>query len=603
MSRNYLLFMPSLIQRNDPPQIAYRSDITSEVYYGRQTNVPATLLVLNKLSVRGEKLNGIIMLCSDQVLNDAVSIEGKTQTTYEYYHDTIAAEMRKLGYSETEIDSAFVKFLLNEINPGSWSSMDKVQNEMLDLIGNDPSADETTLFVDYTGGLRSASMLLIFFSKLLESQGVKVEDVFYSNISRTEPGHGDIESCMDTYHVFDYLEAFITKDVDRIITLHSRDWGKDDLTEVFIRTKEAQEEIRRENYNYVTDADREAIPVSQGIDILQRLSIEYINKVRENLSVTGAIKESTLKRNVKDASQRIKEHGLEMIIKKGIISWKSSKYSEGDKKKKAFDAYASYYHSYIVFIQKMIKELDFSNREQLKADFKTYCEKHYALKPLPYISAAGTININYLIENEFSYCCRDHQKKLEDALIDEIVSCNGNRTAILDAVKKYQNVRTCYIGAYLGRKSNEKEWGGKKAKNRKKPPTSFPFANSFGSYTFTNVYGCKENDKAVWYDQEYKKALRIAIARFYNASDEVRMRSYVAVKDNIINQSRVFSPVVFPGLFTVDEEFVDSFGRYILLMDNLRIGRNMFTHEGENTSEEDESKMAEMIFEFLEWVE
>ena len=249
--------MPSLISRDNPPPIAYRSDETGEIYYGRQTNIPASLLVLNKLNSRGEKLDGLIMLCSDEVLDKAVSIGSKTQTTFEYYRTAISDEMRELGYSEYEIDSLFVKYLLNEINPGSWSSMDKVQTEMFALIGsgNENSANETRLFVDYTGGLRSASMLLVFFSKLLESQGAKVEDVFYSNISRTEPGHGDIESCMDTYRVFDYLNAFAAKNLDELKRVFMQD-ADEDFGLLIQRTREAQKKNQRGRFSEITDADR-----------------------------------------------------------------------------------------------------------------------------------------------------------------------------------------------------------------------------------------------------------------------------------------------------------------------------------------------------------
>lgn len=578
MSRNYLLFMPSLIQRNDPPQIAYRSDITSEVYYGRQTNVPATLLVLNKLNVRGEKLSGIIMLCSDQVLNDAVSIESKTQTTYEYYHDTIAAEMRKLGYSETEIDSAFIKFSLNEINPGSWSSMDKVQNEMLDLIGidNDTCPDETTLFVDYTGGLRSASMLLIFFSKLLESQGVKVEDVFYSNISRTEPGHGDIESCMDTFEIFNYLNAFATENLDELKRVFSRDEDRE-FGSLIQRTREAQKKNQRGKFSEITDTDRETVYITDEMDILHRIAAKQINDVRSSLTPESEIKSLANDNDSERAAQRVKEHGLDLLMEKGIVTWKSDYYKTSEQIKNAFYAYARYYCSYLDFVRDMLMALDLTKESgDLWKDYLHYTEERYTLIPLQ--KPRG--NIAPAFEKEFDKKYSDLTDEMKLELVRNIRESADNADRILQIVDDYGFKRKCSISAYLN--------GGK---------GGFPFANLLNGWSYSRMAG------NYWYDDQYKDSLDETMQKICRLSTSERDRFMEIVMNDIKMLVRAFPPVLCDKLFTVRSDSASSFGENVLLMDSIRRERNLFTHDGEKATEDDEKNMNRLIFDFLNWLD
>lgn len=576
MRRNYLLFMPSLIKRNDPPQIAYRSDVTDKVYYGRQTNVPASLLVLNKLNGRGEKLNGIIMICSDQVLNDAVSVEGKTQTTYEYYHDTIAAEMRQLGYSEIEIDSAFVKFSLNEINPGSWSSMDKVQKEMLDLIDNDSSADEATLFVDYTGGLRSASMLLVFFSKLLESQGVKVEDVFYSNISSPGLGHGDIESCMDTYHIFNYLNAFATESLDELGRVFSQDEDKE-FNSLIQETRRAQKKNKRGKYSEITESDREAVSITEEMDILHRIAAKQINDVRGSLTPESDIRNLAIDNDSERAVQRVKEHGLDLLIKKGIIKWKSDFYNTDKKIKNAFYAYARYYRSYLDFIHAMLLCLDFSKEtNELWEEFSDYTERMFKLVPLS--KPKGGIAPAH--EREFERKFSDVSAELKSKLIINIREGGNDVNKILQIVDNYIFKRDCCISAYLN--------GGN---------GGFPFANILNGWSYSRMGGNK------WYDDQYKSSLNRKMWNLCRLPTSERERVRGIVVNDICSLAEAFPPVLCEMLFTVREDTIHSFGVNTLLMDSIRLGRNLFTHAGEKTTEDDETRMNQFIFDFLNWLD
>ena len=180
MRRNYLLFMPSLMQ-NNCRAIRYTATDSNLIFTGHQTNIPATEYLIDKLAANGEKLDQILLLCSDEVMQQPIvlSAEEPPVTTLTYYIRTISDWMRRYDYTEEEIQGVFFPYALNEINPGDRRSMESVQAVIQERIKGEGSK---TLYLDYTGGLRSASMLLLLFARMLENEGVKVADVLYSSI-------------------------------------------------------------------------------------------------------------------------------------------------------------------------------------------------------------------------------------------------------------------------------------------------------------------------------------------------------------------------------------------------------------------------------------
>ncbi len=583
MRKNYLLFMPSLISRNNPPRIAYRSDEIDEVYYGFQTNVPASMLVLSKLAHRGEQLNGIIMLCSKEVLNNSVHINGKVITTYDHYAETISERMREFGYNDEDIHSAFVKFPLNEINPGSWSSMDTVQNEMLSLISGDDNAaaDEMTLFVDYTGGLRSASMLLVFFSKLLESQGVKVEDVFYSNISKVDSktglGEGKIESCMDTYRVFDYLSAFTAESLDKLDQVFSFD-DNEDFRKLIKQTIEAKKKNQRGKYTEITESDRETVSITDKMDILHRIAAKKVNEVRSSLTAENEIRNLAKVNDTERAIQRIKEHGLDMLIEKGIITWNSISYKSSEQVKNAFYAYVRYYRSYLDFAREMLLNLDLSKEPaDLWDDYINFTEERYMLIPSP--RPKGSVAPAF--ENEFNKRYSDVVYEMKSNLVKSIRENANNADRIIQIVDEYNNKRKCFISAYLN--------GGK---------GGFPFANILNGRTYSRL------GYDIWYDEEYKDSLdnRMRIVCGLSTNERESIRGVVA-RNGISSLASAFPPIMHDKLFTVREDFASLFGVIVLLMDSIRMGRNRFQHEGEKVTDGVERSMNQFVFDFLHWLE
>ena len=575
MNLNYLLFMPSLMQDNCSP-IEYSAVDTNTVFTGLQTNIPATEYIIDKLASRQEKLQKIILLCSGEVIqkNIVSDMLEAPMTTYEYYVQTISACMAKYGYSETEIKNAFFQINLQNVNPGDRRSMESVQSIILNQIAE---AEEKHLFLDYTGGLRSASMLLLLFARLLENWDVRVEDVLYSSIYRERDGkrRGQIESCMDTYRLFDYLDAFTNARSGNLNLLGQLTSAKGDtaLANAIQSTMEAMKKAQYGKFSEISKSDKDTIPDTGGRNLVDDISIELINIQRVALTPEDSVKGDVTSGNVISATQKIREQGLQMLIEKKYIIWRSELFREKDKQNSAFFAYAHYYRSYLDFVGTMLLQIGNAPYGDLLWDaYQKYINEKYQL--LPAVKSNG--NISQTLENEFDYVCADTADYLKQALTERIQSNPKNADFIISAVEAYRQERRKYITSYM--------------------QTGFPFANVFKTWSYSK---CKRQ----WYDESYKEALELGMHRLCDMPDERRVDLIqAAVKDTLI-LSGLFPPVQFDALFWLKDRNFAGFGEKALLMDSIRTGRNLFTHSGEKVTDEDIKRGNKLVADFITWVE
>lgn len=68
---NYLLFMMSLMQ-SGRGEVCYEAPGTECLYYGAQTNIPASEYIVDQLSAQQSKLKKIVILCSHEVLHNEI---------------------------------------------------------------------------------------------------------------------------------------------------------------------------------------------------------------------------------------------------------------------------------------------------------------------------------------------------------------------------------------------------------------------------------------------------------------------------------------------------------------------------------------------------
>lgn len=575
MRRNYLLFMPSLMQNNSRA-IRYTATDSNLIFTGHQTNIPATEYLIDKLAANGEKLDQILLLCSDEVMHQPIvlSAEEPPVTTLAYYIRTISDWMRRYDYTEEEIQGVFFSYALNEINPGDRRSMESVQAVIQERIKGEGSK---TLYLDYTGGLRSASMLLLLFARMLENEGVTVADVLYSSIYSAQDGKrcGQIESCMDTYRLFDYFDAFTEARRGSLKALEQLALadGETALADQLRSTDAAKQKGKLGKFAEISPEERSEIRISEAMSLPTRISVKLANEQRKTLSRSGSLQADMAEGNVTAASQKIREQGLRLLIEKGYVLWRSKRYQTTDQMNTAFFAYAAYYRSYLEFVHTMLLQLrSAQDGEALWQAYLAYTEEKYAISP----AASSNGSIRKYMEDEFDYTYREVSDCLQQIMVEKVAVDPQNAKAVIAAVNAYTQERRRYINTYT--------------------QTGFPFANCYKTMSYSRC-------GSQWYDQSYKSALDEGIRRLCALPDAALQAQLQHMTQDILLLSKHFPPVQFGALFYLRDRDFAAFGEKVLLIDSIRSQRNLFTHDGENATDEDIRRTNHSILDFMSWVE
>lgn len=206
-NENYLLFVPSLMSRDQV--IHYKVTGWENEYLGMQTNEAVTKYLIDYLESKGAKLDKIIMLCSDEVKNQELKLDQVSgRTTLEYYKGVILDFYKSKGCENIDAEGLFEIIPYIPKNDGEPEEIVEPLKKVLQITGEGENASGKHLFVDFTGGLRSAALLLLFACRILQKRGVEVEKILYSQIyPRTD--QGALEECTGTYQIFEHFEAQI----------------------------------------------------------------------------------------------------------------------------------------------------------------------------------------------------------------------------------------------------------------------------------------------------------------------------------------------------------------------------------------------------------
>lgn len=334
--KNYLLFMPSLMRNNAQP-ITYCAGNWETSYEGKQTNEALTKYLCHRLALNGEKLEKIFMLCTPEVLSQPVEAAGG-KSSYAYYRDQAAAYMvKKCGYSEAEAESVFYPI---PYTPGAnISHEDAVIREVIERITENAGDENGSLYVDFTGGIRSAAMALVFACRIAEDQGVHVERVLYSNISKEQAGCGMIEDCTHTYNAFRQLEAALRAelgDYDKAIEMRGAFDGADQdaFADQVKQKKELEKKDQFNDFAGQKEAARKAKAAAEKKKdrpmnpLISRQNQGMIQKTEEYLKKDVIPELETIrsglgrKGNIKDQKAAIKdlrENAVSILWKAGII--------------------------------------------------------------------------------------------------------------------------------------------------------------------------------------------------------------------------------------------------------------------------------------------
>lgn len=204
MYYNYLLFVPSLLSRTETMKYKVMIEDAKDdfpEYEGIQTNEAMTKFAIDYLEKSGEALNKIIMLCTKEVQEERMEAIGN-RTTLEFYIDAI---------KEYTKDKKEIAFEVVDYLPQNNENENQIMAALERIIQPDEETEaKKRLYVDFTGGSRSAALTLVFASRILDKAGVSVEKIFYSNIKRQNGQFvGSIEECTQTYYIFAEFERQI----------------------------------------------------------------------------------------------------------------------------------------------------------------------------------------------------------------------------------------------------------------------------------------------------------------------------------------------------------------------------------------------------------
>lgn len=577
MKNNYLLFMPSLMQNGCSP-IAYRAEDLDMTFTGMQTNIPATEYVIEKLHRKGEKLTKIILLCTDEVLKKPITPAGAAEpvVTYGYYTDTIREKLRAKGYSEEVLQQMFLSYDLRSVNPGDYAGMEALQSAIMSQLEQEQGGD---LYLDSTGGLRSASMLLTFFSRMLEKTiGVKMVQMIYSSIRTDEDGirQGRIEDCTDTYGLFDFLDMMERKDLTAIAR-EAEKKGNQELAKQTEATVQAKKKADAGSFDAIGKEDRKKLDTGKAMSAKERMMTEAVNKARESTTREGALESKIRAGDVTSASNLIRNSGVQMLIDKGYLIWKKdtddrSRRSKAEQIAEYFFSYVWYYQSYLDYVRKMLNALkNCKNKEEFSEKYEAYLDETLSIRPAPLDSKRdqNTLNgfmTNQFIIQEFERSYRDLARDLEDDLLDELRAAGTNENAVLEAVKKYNTERMRYVKTYAT--------GG------------FPFANIKDRTSYTEC-GNRQQDPRTgkWvtrdrqrYDDEYRRALEDTMEKLMALPFEQLQEKIGELLGDDPLLTRTFPAVHMKALFDLRDDDFASFSMKAVMLDKLRLSRNKMTH-------------------------
>ena len=173
---NYLLFMASL-PKPKASVLYYKGPQNDGVFSGIQTNTGPSKYLQAVLAAEGEQFDKIIMLCTEEVENQVFENLGGV-TTVDYYKGQMIGHASELGIY---LDNNSFKTI-----PYSIAEAEKVAEilspimTILELAQSGQT--NKRLYIDFTGGARTAAMVLLFAARYLEAQGVETANIIYANL-------------------------------------------------------------------------------------------------------------------------------------------------------------------------------------------------------------------------------------------------------------------------------------------------------------------------------------------------------------------------------------------------------------------------------------
>lgn len=211
---------------------------STRTFYGIYTNEPVTQVFIRKFAneERGEKLNAILSLASVKVKENIFDIKKQNQTSqtfksienlakyldvsleqakylthYSFYETTIRKMVAEEYLLETDEEIDAVKPVLDSVPIPNIPEATDIQKAVIDLAEKiinlyNTHPEGCRLYMDYTGGDRSTSTIIIALTKMLENRGIHITQILAVNFDRDAPVK-EIRSKIEVNHIFDFISG------------------------------------------------------------------------------------------------------------------------------------------------------------------------------------------------------------------------------------------------------------------------------------------------------------------------------------------------------------------------------------------------------------
>ena len=209
----YLIVTLSQINETIKPDafhnIQYYTD-SGNCFFGKQTNEAPTKYFIHKLAEKGELLDKIIVLVSDECMSLPIPAV-EENVTYDYYKRTISeflcSTIQEKDQLQELIDETYagqLKLYLESVFC-PVSITDHLLRSIVDIICESNSSVKDQLYLDFTGGSRVTSLISLLLARILESTHAEIKQIVYGDIlKRNEPAH--IRDCTQQYDLLTVVE-------------------------------------------------------------------------------------------------------------------------------------------------------------------------------------------------------------------------------------------------------------------------------------------------------------------------------------------------------------------------------------------------------------
>ena len=402
--KNILMLCPSLYGSNFKELQYQCSRYTgAELFTAVHTNVPIFNMLTSYLSKQNERVDRVIMLASPECRNDQKATELGEMNTIEYLQRKYADIVLKTYDSESSEQGLEPEYRIITIGNDEINDRVSIQNSLNQAIYGLFEEGQARIWVDFTSGLRSYAMLLVFLTRFLETERhYEVEDVLYANILRGE-AVSTIDSCMPVYEMFSNYAYLPPVSAETPTTPQEEiDWLIRNFRDTVMNDPSDHTELLRETRNKVLvilgTHQGDAMIAAQAQRILDSLPshadelAQYEYMLHENL--------------VSSAILRLREKSIRFLIDKGVFSAApgGEPYRNiGHIELELISAWF-YYESYLAFLSRYVARLQsdllLNPVEELRRQIAGSFNAHYADHYEPWVDMS-----NYIYEKDYSLFC------------------------------------------------------------------------------------------------------------------------------------------------------------------------------------------------------